>query len=245
MATFVLVHGGWTGGWCWQHVRRRLGAASHTVFTPTLTGLGERVHLAQPNIDLALHILDVANLLEAEDLQDVILAGHSYGGMVITGVAEKTPERLGHLVYLDAFVPRNGESLLDVLQPPARRMTEASLRRSPDGWRVRWPGSGNAGPWPALTPRYSPQPWQTFAQPLAVTNPAAAMLPRTYVRCTADKAPNAFDALALNPSWELAQAGGWRVREIDATHNGVREEPGAAVLLELFPPSASGTSPER
>jgi pimeloyl-ACP methyl ester carboxylesterase len=236
MATFVLVHGGWTGGWCWQYVRRRLAAAGHDVHTPTLTGLGDRVHLAQPGVDLALHIVDVVNVLEAEDLHDVILAGHSYGGMVITGVAEQASERLSHLVYLDAFVPRDGESLLDVLQPLARRMTEDALRRSPDGWRVRWPGSSNTDPWPALTPRYSPQPWRTFVQPLAVANPAAAQLPRTYVRCTADKAPGGFDALALDMSWERAKAGGWRICELDTTHNGVREEPGAEALLDLFPP---------
>jgi pimeloyl-ACP methyl ester carboxylesterase len=236
MATFVLVHGGWTGGWCWQYMRRRLAAAGHDVHTPTLTGLGDRVHLAQPGVDLALHIVDVVNVLEAEDLHDVILAGHSYGGVVITGVAEQASERLSHLVYLDAFVPRDGESLLDVLQPLARRMTEDALRRSPDGWRVRWPGSSNTDPWPALTPRSSPQPWRTFVQPLAVANPAAAQLPRTYVRCTADKAPGAFDALALDMSWERAKAGGWRTCELDTTHNGVREEPGAEALLDLFPP---------
>lgn len=236
MATLVLVHGGWTGGWCWQYVRRRLCAAGHDAFTPTLTGLGERVHLAQPGVDLALHILDVVNVLEAEDLQDVILAGHSYGGMVITGVAEHVPGRLAHLVYLDAFVPRDGESLLDVLQPLARQMTEDASRRSPDGWRVRWPGSTNSGPWPALTPRYSPQPWRTLVQPLALTNPVAAQLPRTYVRCTADKAPGSFDALSLDRSWQRARAGGWRLREIDAPHNGVREAPGAEALLELFLP---------
>jgi pimeloyl-ACP methyl ester carboxylesterase len=236
MATFVLVHGGWTGGWSWQYVRRQLFAAGHDVFTPTLTGLGERVHLARPDVDLALHVQDVVNVLEAEDLRDVILAGHSYGGMVITGVAEQVPERLAHLAYLDAFAPRDGESLLDLQQPPARQMTEDALRRSPDGWRVRWPGSRNSSPWPALTPRYSPQPWQTIVQPLAVTNPAAARLPRTYVRCTADKAPGGFDALSLDISWQRARAGGWRLREIDAPHNGVREAPGVEVLLDLFPP---------
>lgn len=235
MATFVLIHSGWTGGWRWQHVRRRLTTAGHEVYTPTLTGLGERVHLAHPDIDLATHVLDVVNALEAEDLQKVVLAGHSYGGMVMTGVAEQVPARLAHLVYLDAFVPRDGESLLDLLQPQARQMTEAALRRSPDGWRTRWPGSTSADPWPALTPRYSPQPWKTFSHPLAVTNPIAAALPRTYVRCTMDKALGQFDALALNLSWERAQAAGWRLREVNTSHNGLLDEPGAHVLLELFP----------
>jgi len=129
------------------------------------------------------------------------------------------------------------EALLDVLQPQARQMAEEALRRSPDGWRIRWPGSTNADPWPALTPRYSPQPWQTFSQPLAISNPAAAALPRTYVRCTVGKAPGEFDALALNLSWERAKAGGWRLREVASSHAAMLEEPGAAVLLALFPPS--------
>jgi pimeloyl-ACP methyl ester carboxylesterase len=236
MATFVLVHGGWVGGWRWQQVRHRLNAAGHAVYTPTLTGLGERVHLAQPGIDLQTHVLDVVNTLEAEELQEVVLAGHSYGGMVITGVAEQAPERLAHLVYLDAFLPQDGESLLDVLRPEARRLTEDALRRSPDGWRIRWPGSTNAGPWPALTPRYSPQPWRTFAQPLTISNLAAKALPRTYVRCTLDKALGDFDALALNLSWERAQATGWRLREVALSHPALLDEPGAAVLLDLFPP---------
>ena len=136
MTTFVLVHGGWTGGWRWQHARRSLTAAGHEVFTPTLTGMGERVHLAQPGIDLQTHILDVVNVLEAEDLRDTVLAGHSYGGMVITGVAERVPERLAHLVYLDAFLPQDGETLLDLLQPQARQITDDALHRSPDGWRI-------------------------------------------------------------------------------------------------------------
>ena len=236
MTTFVLVHGGWTGGWRWQEVGGRLRAAGHDVYTPTLTGMGERIHLAQPGIDLQMHVLDIVNMLAAEDLHDVVLAGHSYGGVVITGVAEQAPERLAHLIYMDAFVPQDGESLLDVLQPEARRMTEDALRRSPDGWRIRWPGSTSADPWPPPTPRYSPQPWKTFSQPLAVTNPLAAALPRTYVRCLLDKAPGGFEALALNPSWERAKAGGWRLRELAAPHNGILQEAGAAVLLELFPP---------
>lgn len=222
------------GGWHWRDVRWRLQSAGHEVYTPTLTGLGERVHLAQPGINLQTHVFDIVNVLEAEDLRDVVLAGHSYGGMVVTGVAELVPDRLAHLVYLDAFVPCDGESLLDVLQPGARHMTEEALRRSPDGWRIRWPGSNNAGPWPALTPRYSPQPWRTFSQPLAITNPAAARLPRTYVRCILDKAPDTFDAMSLNTSWERAKAAGWQVHDFAGSHPDLLTERGAEVLLKLF-----------
>src|SRR5438128_128006 len=104
MATFVLVHGAWHGGWCWKRVTPLLRAAGHEVYATTLTGLGERVHLASPNVGLALHVQDVVGVLEYEDLRDVILVGHSYGGIVISGVADRVPERLRHLVYLDALV---------------------------------------------------------------------------------------------------------------------------------------------
>ncbi|MGZ0244868.1 MAG: alpha/beta fold hydrolase, partial [Alphaproteobacteria bacterium] len=110
MASFVLVHGAWHGGWCWRDVRRVLEEHGHTVFTPTLTGLGERSHLLSPDIDLETHIADVINLLVWEELNDVILVGHSYGGMVITGVADQAKDRLRHIVYLDAFLPADGES---------------------------------------------------------------------------------------------------------------------------------------
>src|SRR5262245_44258791 len=105
MATFVLVHGAWHGGWCWRKLRTMLRAAGHEVYTPTLTGLGERSHLGNAAVGLATHVRDVANVLFYEDLSSVVLVGHSYGGMVIGGVAHQAPERLAHLVYLDAFVP--------------------------------------------------------------------------------------------------------------------------------------------
>jgi pimeloyl-ACP methyl ester carboxylesterase len=123
MANFVLVHGAWHGGWCWRFVRERL--KEHQVFTPSLTGLGERRHLAGPDIDLETHITDVVSLLEMEDLHDVMLVGHSYGGMVVTGAADRVPQRIKRLVYLDAFVPENGKCLLDYVVPErAARMRE-------------------------------------------------------------------------------------------------------------------------
>lgn len=235
MATFVLVHGGWGGGWLWQHVSMRLRSAGHEVYAPTLTGLGERVHLAHPGVDLDTHVLDIVNLLEAEDLYNVVLVGHSYGGMPVTGVSERVPERLAHLVYLDAFVPRDGDSLLDLLLPQAREATEEALRRSDDGWRVLWAEDPTPRPWPEPTPRFSPQPWKTFTQPLTVNNPAAAALPRTYVRCATDKVPGSYMADCFQISWERAQESGWRLRELDIAHDDVLEEPSAAVLLGLFP----------
>ena len=121
MATFVLVHGAWHGSWCWKRVRKALQAQGHDVFTPTLTGVGERSHLLSPQVNLETHILDVENLLRWEDLSDVILCGHSYGGCVVGGVADRVPERIRSLVYLDAFVLESGESLTHHLPEPARK----------------------------------------------------------------------------------------------------------------------------
>ncbi len=113
-ATFVLVHPAWFGGWCWKKVTPLLRAHAHDVFAPTLTGLGERAHLARPEVGLTTHVEDVLNLLKFEDLTGVILVGNSSGGMVITGVADQVPERIAHVVYLDAFVP-NGKRCFEAL----------------------------------------------------------------------------------------------------------------------------------
>jgi pimeloyl-ACP methyl ester carboxylesterase len=127
VSIFVLVHGGGHGGWCYQPVARRLQAQGHIVYAPSLTGLGDRSHLLNADIDLDTHITDIVQLLIAEDLYDVVLVGHSYGGMVITGVADRAADHIGHLVYLDAANPKNGQSLVDVARPMmqmARQMGE-------------------------------------------------------------------------------------------------------------------------
>ncbi len=131
MATYVLVHGGGHGGWCYQRVARILRASGHEVYAPTLTGLGERSHLLNSDVDLHRHIEDVVAVLHYEDLRDVILVGHSYGGMVITGVADRASDRIGRLVYLDAATPRNGQSLVDVAGPIIEAVP-------PDGRDRRW-----------------------------------------------------------------------------------------------------------
>jgi pimeloyl-ACP methyl ester carboxylesterase len=136
MATFVLVHGMGGGGWCWKRVTDRLRAQGHEVFTPTLTGLGERSHLLSPEIDLGTHIADIANVLKWESLTDVILVGHSYGGMPVTGAADRERDRVATLIYLDAFMPENGQSVMD-LQPPDRRDVYYEMAAEKgDGWRL-------------------------------------------------------------------------------------------------------------
>jgi pimeloyl-ACP methyl ester carboxylesterase len=132
MATYVLIHGGWHGGWCWARVAPILRAAGHDVYAPSLTGLGDRVHLLSPSVRLETHIEDVLGVLSYEDLRDVVLVGHSYGGMVITGVADRAADRVSHLVYLDAFVPRDGECLLDLL-PEERADAGWNYRELPTG----------------------------------------------------------------------------------------------------------------
>ena len=136
MATFVLVHGAWHGSWCWKRVRSALQAAGHDVFTPTLTGVGERSHLSSREVNLHTHVDDVLNLLEREELSDVVLCGHSYAGCVVKGVAARAPERIRTLVYLDAFVPEAGESLHDRLPPDQRQMQLDLMASVGDGWRV-------------------------------------------------------------------------------------------------------------
>src|SRR5262245_12927354 len=125
IGTYVLVHGAWHGGWCWAKVARLLRDAAQDVYTPTLTGLGERAHLARHEVDLETHIQDVVAVLESEELRGVTLVGHSYAGMVISGVAARVTGRISHLVYLDAFVPESGKCVLDYLSERATMMREA------------------------------------------------------------------------------------------------------------------------
>ena len=144
MATFVVAHGAWSAGWAWKKMRPLMAARGHMLFTPTHTGLGERAHLAHPDIDLESHIAHIVAVLEYEDLRDVILIGHSYGGMVATGVADRAPDRLAALVYLDAFAPRNGESVFDILPPQTRDQRRTAVGH--DGWQIP------PGPMPPDTP---------------------------------------------------------------------------------------------
>src|SRR5579862_9819800 len=128
MATFVLVHGAWHGAWCWRRVARLLARNGHEVFTPTLTGLAERSHLLTPDIDLDTHILDVVNEMKWQQLRDVQLVGHSYGGMVISGVAEKMEKSIASLVMLDAFMPEDGQGVIDIYPAQMRETVQAALR---------------------------------------------------------------------------------------------------------------------
>ena len=145
--TYVLVPPAWHGGWCWKKVKPLLQERGHDVYTPTLTGLGERSHLAHQEIGLDIHIHDIVNVLKYEDLSGVILVGHSSSGMVITGVADRVPELLSHLVYVDAFVPEDGQSMWDIIPPDRRPAMEALVKTEGNGW---------------LLPRFAALPWEKF-----------------------------------------------------------------------------------
>src|SRR5664279_1871751 len=134
-ATFLVCHGAWSAGWAWKKMQALMVAAGHRLVTPTCTGLGERAHLANPSVDLETHIQDLLNVIKYEDLRDIVLIGHSYGGMVATGVADRARDRIAQLIYLDAFVPREGQSLLDLLNESERQRMRG-LAKAGDGWRV-------------------------------------------------------------------------------------------------------------
>jgi pimeloyl-ACP methyl ester carboxylesterase len=195
MTTYVLVGGAWLGGWCWQKVARRLRDEDHNAYPATLTGLGERVHLASPEVDLETHIADVVNLIEFEDLRDVVLLGHSYGGLVVTGAADSIPERISELVYLDTAPLPSGGALIDKFPPEARQRTERQVEELGDGWKFPMPPPEELTTLASLEgvdedhlrllySRATPQPFGTYTQPLRLTNPAREGLPKLGMVCS-------------------------------------------------------------
>jgi len=241
VATYVLVHGAWHGGWCWQRLAPLLRTAGHDVYTPTLTGLGERAHLLTPAVDLDTHAQDVAGLLEYEDLREVILVGHSYASMVITAVAERAAEHLSHLVYLDAFVPRDGECGLDFFSPEAQSRMLERARIEGEGWYL--PAHLGERPFGItdetdiawVRSKCTAHPLKTLQQPVRYANPAAAALPRTYILCTAT---SYFTRFAESARQE-GRFAGWRYRELDAVHDAMVTAPLALadLLTEVTRPS--------
>jgi pimeloyl-ACP methyl ester carboxylesterase len=218
MSTYVLVHGAWHGSWCWKRVRKALQAAGHEVFTPTLTGVGERSHLSSPGVNLSTHIADVVNLIRWEELADVILCGHSYGGCVISGAADRVPDRIRALVYLDAFVLEDGESLFDVVPPEQGPGMRLLAKASGDGWKVP--------PIPAevfqVNPRdaawvnaqCTPQPLATFEEPIKLTGGLERIRDVTHVLATGFREGSPFPA-----AHERARKRGWKTREIACGHD--------------------------
>jgi pimeloyl-ACP methyl ester carboxylesterase len=236
MTTFVLVHGVGHGGWCFQPVARLLRAAGHEVHTPTLTGLGERSHLLDDRVDLELHIADIVNVLRFEDLHDVVLVGHSYGGTLITGVADRAGDRIAKLVYLDAGYVGNGQSVADTLGPVVEALRGAGT--VVDGMELILLPDADGGPFYGVTDpdeqaflrgRLTPFPWACFAQPLRLQDEAAvAAIPAFHVVCT--QGPS-----NLGAAERAAATAEQRLWTLDTHHELMVSEPEtvAAILCEV------------
>jgi pimeloyl-ACP methyl ester carboxylesterase len=217
MSTFVVAHGAWSASWAWRKMRPLMAAAGHDLVVPCHTGLGERRHLLDSSITLDTHVMDVIAAIKMEDLRDVVLVGHSYGGMVATVVADRVPERIRHLVYLDAFVPRDGQCLFDLQPPEHRARVEAAAAEHGDGWLV---------PPQAPPPDTTPEDFawigpRRFSQPIGcMTTPAVLENggfpgPRSYVFCTRVGPSDSFRQFSVRAQVEP----GWRYFEMDASHN--------------------------
>lgn len=232
MSTFVLVHGAWHGGWCWDRVTPMLRAAGHVVHAPTLTGLSERAHLLSPQVGLDTHAEDIVRLLDVLDLRDVVLVGHSYAGQIITAVADRRPARIARRVHLDAFVGTDGEAARDLLpETVAHHWAEAAAGPGL-GWLVPARSLSVLGvteqtdlDW--LTPRLTPHPWKTYTDPLRLTG-AAANIPGVFVECT--NWMRVFRTQA-----DRARDLGWPVHELDTGHEAMVTAPKALtdLLLDL------------
>jgi pimeloyl-ACP methyl ester carboxylesterase len=215
--TYVFVHGMTGGGWDWQQVDNLLSADGHRVYRPTLTGLGERMHLSHPGIDLTTHILDIVNLIRFEQLENIILVGHSYGGMVITGVMNNLPEKIQQVFFLDATVPEHNMSATDAHEYYAQFNSKNGMAYPP------WLESHQE------IPRDLPHPIKTLTEKVAFDNQQAQRLPVTYVNFVA--AHLAETEKANNLSWKRAEQRGWTIKTLDSDHNAQRSNPEALKKL--------------
>jgi pimeloyl-ACP methyl ester carboxylesterase len=225
MATFVLVHGAWHGSWCWQRVRAALQQLGHEVFTPTLTGIGERSHLLAENVDLQTHVLDVVNLIQWEELKDVVLCGHSYGGMVVTSVADRIPQRIRSLVFLDAFVPQDGQSLMDFAPIAADQLVEGwqCLPISAETFGV------NAADRAWVDRQCTVQSLACFSQPAKLAGDIGRVNRIAYAFASGW----AGGQSPFRPFYEQARARGWATCEIDCGHDVMLDRPDAVTELLL------------
>jgi pimeloyl-ACP methyl ester carboxylesterase len=208
--TFVIVHGAWGGGWAFRQVDDLLSAQGHKVYRPTLTGQGERVHLASLDVGLDTHIQDVVNTILFEELQDVVMVGHSYGGMVVTGAADRIPERIEHLIYLDAFIPQDGESVITSRSKNSKKPDW--VKNAKDGFLVpNWVDPDKPAP------KDVPHPFKTMTDPIVLKNPDRLRIPTSYI-LTVDPGKKAEDDTFF-PSAERAKKLGWPVYRMQADHN--------------------------
>jgi pimeloyl-ACP methyl ester carboxylesterase len=231
--TFVLVHGAWHGGWCYARVAALLRSHGHTVFTPTLTGQGERAHLLNGAVNLSTHIADVLGVFHCERLSEVVLAGHSYGGMVITGVADRIPERIKALAYLDAFIPEDGQSLFDI-NIPANTKRFLDSAGALGGLCVPAPSAAyfgvNAADAATVDALATPHPLGCFTEKLKLSGAYRAVKRHLYVHGTVLPRESPFQAF-----YRRALAQGWDARELACGHDVMLDMPGeTAALLETL-----------
>lgn len=239
MSVYVLVHGAWGGSWMWKGIRRALQSRGHDVFTPTLSGVGERSHLLSRQVDLQTHIADVVNLILWEELSDVVLCGHSYGGCVVTGVADRIPDRIRALMYIDAFVPESGQSLHDTLPAEQRDAQLRGARETGDGWKVPpipaevFNVNVAARAW--VDKQRTPQSLATFQQPLQLTGAIEKIENVTYILATD------WDHSPFHQFYEKAKAKGWKTLTIRCGHDVQldKQEELLEVLLTVNGPAAS------
>ena len=232
--TFVLVHGAWHGGWCWRDVADALRAQGHRVLTPTQTGLGERKHLLSHDVTLDVFVDDVANLFEAEELRDIVLVGHSFGGNAISGVADRMPEAVRHLVYLDSLMIEPGQSPFATL--PADVVAARRKLIAEQGYGVAIPAPppsafGIPDDHPGaewVRRRLTPHPAGTYESPLRLENPVGNGRPRTYIACTAP----AYGALEASRRWVMRQSG-WNWQEIATGHDAMVTAPAELARMLL------------
>lgn len=236
---FVLVHGAWQGNWVWERVAERLRAQGHRVYTPSLTGLGERAHLAGPEVDLETHVADVLGVIEHHELENLVLVGHSYGGMVVGGAADRVPQKIGSLVYLDAFIPEAGKSLWDFLPPEGAAAQKSSAR---DGWRIarisaaefRVQGSDDIA---RLDRRAVDQPIATMDQKSKATGAWRKIPHLAYIRAAGQPRPTFAqfaEVVRKDPAWQYF--------EVPCGHNVMLDLPEAltGILLGCAARAAQG-----
>jgi pimeloyl-ACP methyl ester carboxylesterase len=231
VATYVLVHGAWHGAWCWQRVRRLLTARGHDVYAPTLTGVCERSHLFDPAIDLDTHIADIVNTIRWSGLEDVVLVGHSYGGLVISGVAEKVEKSISSFVMLDAFFPDNGQSLLDLSNELTRNAVEGAAAKGVAAIPPR-PAEifkVNAADVAWVNRQCTPQPIKTLTQKVALAGARERIAKKSYIRA-ASYPSEPFDAAR-----EKARGAGWGIYDVACGHDVMLDEPQrlAEILIEV------------
>jgi pimeloyl-ACP methyl ester carboxylesterase len=253
MTTYVLAGGAWLGGWAWQPVARQLRSRGHEVHPVTFTGLGDRSHLATPEVDLDTYVTDVVNLIEFEDLHDVVLVGHSYAGIVVTGVADRIPERISLLAYLDSGPSPDGVSFLGLQPPAARELLERLVEQEGEGWRLPMPfwedlegvmGASLEGLGPEerarMRGRAVAQPRRTWSEPLSLGNPARERLPKLLITCSIPLA-QVREMIAAGHPWFAELAGPeWSFLELPTGHWPMFSVPEQlAALLDRLPAAAA------